>query len=185
MNAEKLAYLIDAHDRLVSLNTGWARFAESNQASGLSTNVLGQSLWRYVHGRETKHVYEILLRRARNDYRCLNFPFRCDAPTKRRHLSMEMCPHPDGAVEFVSTLLREETRSHLALLDPTLERDETFVKTCSWCKKVQASQWVEVEAAISEIGLFDRPRLSQMSHGMCPDCLWLFKTLLGPKRPVA
>ena len=42
---------------------------------------------------------------------------------------------------------------------------------CGWCSRVWAGgAWVEVEAAAGRLGLFERPLLPSMSHGICEDC---------------
>jgi hypothetical protein len=40
------------------------------------------------------------------------------------------------------------------------------------CKKVELSEntWVEVEAAVISLKLFERNKLPQISHGLCADC---------------
>ena len=68
-------------------------------------------------------------------------------------MQMVMQPLPDHAVEFVCTILREEPRDEVALLNPATQRDDRFIVMCGWCKKVQTSEWVEVEEAIIRLHL--------------------------------
>jgi hypothetical protein len=43
---------------------------------------------------------------------------------------------------------------------------------CGWCKRVAIGDaWMEVEDAVSELRLFERKVLPDISHGICPDCL--------------
>jgi hypothetical protein len=86
-------------------------------------------------------------------------------------MELEVFPLVDGTVEFQSRSLAEESRQPQAILDPEQPRSEEFVRVCSWCKKVDVGgQWVEVEEAVSHLGLFDQALLPQLTHGICLDC---------------
>jgi len=170
MQAKNYVYKIDARDRIISISPEWVTFAEANQAADIPRAVLGSSLWSHLYGAETVHVYQALLRRLRQEECLLTVPFRCDSPGIRRYLQMVMQPFPDHAVEFVCTILREEPRDEVALLNPATQRDDRFIVMCGWCKKVQTSEWVEVEEAIIRLHLFDQPRLPHITHGVCPRC---------------
>jgi hypothetical protein len=170
MNVKNYVYKIDAHDRIIYVNQDWVNFAEANQASDLSRTVLGSFLWNHLHGPEITHIYEMLLHRLRHENRSVTFPFRCDSPGIRRFLQMMMRPQRDDEVEFVCTLLREQPRDEVELLNPATRRDDTFIVMCSWCKKVQASGWVEVEEAVIRLHLFDQPLLPSITHGICLSC---------------
>ncbi len=170
MQAKPFIYKINAHDRIIYVNPTWAKFAEANQAAHLSRTVLGSSVWSHLYGSETTQIYQFLLRRARHKNRDLTFPFRCDAPGIRRYLQMVMRPHPNHAVEFVCTLLREEPRDDVKLLNPATPRDDKVIVMCGWCKKVQMPEWVEVEEGIIRLHHFDQPLLPRITHGVCPSC---------------
>lgn len=171
MKMKNYAYKIDAHDRIISISPDWVNFAEANQASVLSRTVLGSSLWSHLYGPGITLIFETLLRRVRHENRTLTFPFRCDSPGKRRYMQMVMRPLADHAVEFVSTLLREEPRDEVALLNPATQRDDRFIVMCAWCKKVKTPEWVEVEEAIIRLRLFAQPFLPHITHGVCPSCM--------------
>ena len=85
-------------------------------------------------------------------------------------MRMTILPLPDKGLEFRSELLREEPRPKVDLLDPALPRGTDFLEMCSWCKKVKAPDWVEVEEGVARLGLFQEPGLPRVSHGICPDC---------------
>lgn len=166
-------YEIDAHDVLIDVGDRWEQFAEECGAEGLDRRrVLNRPLWDFIAGRETKHAYELLLGRAREGGKPLVVPFRCDGPTIRRYMELDIVPRTAGQVQLVGRLLRTETRPHVALLDAERECSDEVLVICSWCKRVDAEgQWMEVEDAVSTLGLFVRTALPRLSHGICERCL--------------
>jgi hypothetical protein len=95
---------------------------------------------------------------------------------------MEVSGGPGGGVEFRTQVLSEEGREPQPLLERGRPHSEEFVRVCSWCKKVDVGgRWAEVEEAVARLGLFDRPLLPQLTHGICEDCYArMVGTLGGP-----
>jgi hypothetical protein len=87
-------------------------------------------------------------------------------------MQMQVSRLPDAGYEFVSTLLREESRDFQALYSASTERSDDLVRSCGWCKKIAIpqEQWVEVEEAVEVLRLFDRQSLPRITHGICPQC---------------
>lgn len=167
-------YRIDGNDRLVAVSGNWLDFARGNDAaqSCHPDMVLGRRIWEFIDGPETSHLYEIILTRIRKNGTPIRVPFRCDSPDKRRYLEMEIVPGEEGSIEFYSRIVREEPRDTVELLNPALPRSDEIVKLCSTCRKMELDnhRWVEVEAGIAELRLFDGPTLPQISHGLCKEC---------------
>lgn len=166
-------YTVDEDNVLEWVSTQWLTFAAENQARGLQPElILGHSLWEYVSGAETRHLYERLFDRVRELQAPVSVPFRCDAPELRRFMRLTIEPAEDCSLRIVVQLVREEERERVALLDVGVGRDEAFLSMCSWCRRVLAApdQWEEVEIAIQLLGLFERDSLPEISHGVCPDC---------------
>jgi hypothetical protein len=127
-------------------------------------------LFGYVSGSETQEIVRFLLARARSGRR-IAVAFRCDSPTRRRHLRLELTPSPDGSVRCSSTVLSEEEREAQPLLDPAVPRTGEILYVCSWCRRVAVdARWLDVEEAVEALGLFLQPALPAISHGICPDC---------------
>lgn len=166
-------YRIDSQDTILDVNDAWTAFAIENGAPELgAAAVVGQSMWRYIDGSETQHLWGMLLARARQTLRTHVFPFRCDAPTCRRHMEMAITGSPDGSVDFVSKLLREEPRSSVPLLESRQRRGESWLTICSWCNRVHVAEaeWSEVETAVERLALFSSDGLPQVTHGICRAC---------------
>ena len=118
------------------------------------------------------HLYEKLINRSRQQQKAIRFPFRCDAPDRRRFMEMEIYPLDKNATGFKSCIVREEMREPVLLLDIESDKSDEILVICSWCKKVKIdeSNWAEAERAIEALELFNVPLLPQLSHGMCSSC---------------
>ncbi|MFN0207068.1 MAG: hypothetical protein ACKVS6_12265, partial [Planctomycetota bacterium] len=167
------AYRVDANNRLVSVSSDWLSFARENQASHLSADaVIGQPLFQFVTGKETQLLYQMTIDRVRQTQRTVVIPFRCDSPSVRRFMELVISPCPNGHVQFTGRIIREEVREAVPLLDPSVSRTDEFLVVCSWCRRVEVSGcWLEVELAVKRLQLFDHTYLSQISHGICADCV--------------
>jgi hypothetical protein len=112
-----------------------------------------------------------LLQRARDSLSTVRFKFRCDAPAERRLLEMEIIPRADGSIEFQTNLITTQPRDEVSLLDRRSGRSDLLLKICGWCMRVQVNDsWLTIEDAITELRLFEAPRLPNVTHGMCPEC---------------
>lgn len=167
----RLAYRVDADDRLVDVAGEWDAFAVANGAPGLRFETLrGRSLPVLVTGPEMRLLTAQLLKRARARGEFV-LPFRCDAPERRRFLSMRLRAEAERSVWIETTLERVEPRAPVTLLDNRVPRSDALLVACSWCRQIRLDvRWVEVEEAVESLGLFHAPRLPQISHGICPPC---------------
>jgi len=164
---------IDGDDVIRYVNDEWIAFAKANDASGMTAeNVIGHSIYDFIAGAETRHVYRLLLARVRSRRVALRVPFRCDSPTKKRCMTLHIRPYGTTGVEFISELRHEETRGPVLLLDPAIPRGEEALRICSWCKRVLACQrWEEIETAIAHLDLMQSAEMPELKHGICPECL--------------
>ena len=167
-------YTIDHDDRIVQVSDNWLAFAEENLAADSChpEKIINRPIWHFIDGKESLHLYEVVLKKVRDRYARITFPFRCDSPDKRRYMQLHISPLRNNYVEFTSQILREEQRDSIEVLDVTIPRTDQFVKMCCMCKKVVVSEnvWVEVEIAIAELQLFDHHKLPAITHGTCPEC---------------
>jgi hypothetical protein len=70
-------------------------------------------------------------------------------------------------------IVLEEPRQPVDLLDGGPPRtSERIVTLCGWCKAARRPEggWDEVEQLVASARLFEKDRLPQISHGICPDC---------------
>ena len=86
-------YTVDEDDVLEWVSSHWLTFAAENAAVGLQPEIiLGRSLWEFVSGAETRHLYEHLFNKAREIQAPVSVPFRCDAPALRRFMRLTIKP---------------------------------------------------------------------------------------------
>ena len=164
---------VDRSGRIRFVNDAWLAFAAENSWHTSTAEVLKYPLMAYISDPETRHIYQMIIERVRNEGRQARFRYRCDSADCRR--LMEMHIHHDQTldqVEFRSRVLRLETRDPVALLAPNLaKRSGPLLTVCSWCKAVETNHaWVEVEQAVERLGLLAAQALPPISHGLCPTC---------------
>jgi len=168
-------YRIDKNDRLTYVSSEWLAFAKENSDNLFDPDeVLGHSLWEFVVDKETVHLYKMIIKKVHETKRLITVPLRCDSPTCRRELKIDIYECEDHGIQFDSHLITVEPRASVNLLDKGISRSNSFVTLCGWCNKVKLEdplKWVEVEVAISELKLFNSPELPHLSHGICPSCL--------------
>lgn len=178
MTTSLTRYGIDASDRIESVCDQWLEFAHTNDAPELDRAfVVGRTIWDFIAGTETHQVYRCLFDRVRDKQCAVSFPFRCDSPGGRRYMKLSLAPLPDDGIEFRASLLHEESREPVALLDRAAGREMRFIAMCSWCKRVRlpAKEWVEVEVALREMAILTEAPMRKVTHGICDDCTDTFE----------
>lgn len=166
-------YQVDTEHRIVYVNDEWDTFANENDAPNLTRDaVLGKVLWGYVFDKETRHLYRVAIEKVLSEKSSVSFPFRCDAPHIRRHMQMAVSPVDEDRCQFASTIVREEPREPVKLLEADVARSEELLRMCSWCKKLDADEagWLEVERGIEKLDLFRTSTLPAITHTICPSC---------------
>lgn len=167
-------YQIDADNRIAEVNEAWDDFALGNDGHHLlGTSVRGQPLFAFITDPTTRQLYHTMLARVRERRRPLMIHFRCDAPDRRRDMTLELRPVEDStAVDFVVYTLTDNDRPPVSLIDAHASRDDRVLRMCGWCKRVHlpTNTWVEVEEAIGPLEIFTRPTVPQLSHGICGEC---------------
>ncbi len=164
---------IDRAGRIGFVNDDWLDFAAENGWHISAMQVLGSQLTDCIAGPQTRHIYNQLIDRVREEGCEARFNYRCDSPDCRRFMEMRINHILElDQVEFRSRVLRLERREPINLVDLSLnKRSGEILNMCSWCKAVLVDQtWVEVELAVERLGLLADPVLPQISHGICPDC---------------
>ncbi|QNN23403.1 hypothetical protein HED60_14320 [Planctomycetales bacterium ZRK34] len=173
--AESITYHLDAEDRIVWVSPDWGRFAEANDAAELADTaaVIGQRIWPFIDGLTERSLYQQFFDLVRNAGKPIRIPLRCDSPTHRRHLELQIGPlDDDDGLAICSHTLRIEPRPTVVLLDRRTVRSQMLVDICSFCLKVRSgNDWIETEQAVRSMRLFGDGPAPQLSHGVCPVCL--------------
>lgn len=174
-----VVYRIDRKDRLAEFSDGWLTFATANGGQALrSSHILGRPLWDFLADATTMQLYQAMVQRLRQGRPPIRFRFRCDAPSRRRLLAMEITGDTAGGVGFRVTSILEQPRPSVPLLEPEVKRGGSLLAMCGWCKRsrLPTGAWVEVEEAIQTLGLFGGAPMPDVTHGICPLC---YTTIVG------
>lgn len=166
-----IVYQLNDRDEICFVNKEYDAFATANDGLNFtSVTVLHRPLWDFITDLTTRQLYRdvlILVRRGRP----LRFNFRCDSPTCRRLMEMNIGCVDNGAVEYRIRTITESNRPSQLLLEPNIDRFAELLRVCSWCKMIHVGDgWVEAEDAITSLGLFERPTLPAITHGICEQC---------------
>lgn len=174
MSQHFFTYRLDAADVIVGVSDNWSVFADANAWGSAMPpeGVVGRELWEFIHDYQTRQLYEALFQRARNGVPARPIPFRCDSPAERRFLELLIEGLPEAAIGITSRILRTEPRTPVQLLDAGAPRSDELLRICSMCKKIEAvpEQWLEVEDALAELGLFEAEKMPGLTHGVCRSC---------------
>jgi hypothetical protein len=167
-------YQLDHDDRIVALSHAFLAFAVQNDTPEITTAALvGRPIWDFVAGVTTRELYAALFQHVRLRQQPVRFPFRCDSPTRRRFMEMEVFPEPDLALRLAAIVVRSEDRPPVALLDPRVSHSDVVLEACSFCRAIRVAddRWLPAEDAVSALALFEARQLPLLSHGVCPACL--------------
>ncbi len=168
-----ILYHLNARDEILSVNEEWHSFARANEGKPLlSPEVLGRPLWDFIGDLETQHIYRLLHGRVRAQAAPAQLCLRCDGPSRRRLLELNISLAEDQGLTYRVRTVRLKDREPISLLDPHRPRSESFVTMCSWCKRVAVPSrgWLEVDEAVTALSLFSEPRPPQLTHGICDEC---------------
>lgn len=161
-------YRIDAND-VVFIDGSW----DTAQVPELAVPVSGRSLWSHMAPDATREIWELLVERVRASGDSRTVPFRCDGPTARRWFEMQVTALPNGGVGFQSTLVFEESRPTMWVLDLHRERDPALasIVLCAWCGcGLDGDTWVELEELVTRRRLLEAEQPPAIESGMCAAC---------------
>lgn len=176
MDAPTIVYLIDAEDRIVSVNGAWNDFASENDGTAvLAEHVVGRNLFDFITDTSTQHIYRQMLARIRGGTD-VQFSYRCDSPDCRRLMEMQVRgADAHGGVEFRSITLEAHAREPQLLpqADGATEMEPASLqRACGWCNRLDVNgTWMEIEDALPRLGLMEHPTAPMVTHGICADCV--------------
>ncbi|MBX3276391.1 MAG: hypothetical protein KF868_00155 [Acidobacteria bacterium] len=175
-----MVYIIDAADRVIHLDEDWVKCAGEMGREDLAPGrILGRTIWSFLHGIETVHLYRLLVRRARRGAQIeFRLVVKAGGEAQLRRMKIQAIAGGESVVFESSPIEAAEPDSTPLLSSGEGEAQESLLIVCSWCDRVKLPDetWVEVEQAVSRLGLFERETPPKLTHGVCEDC---FKSLGG------
>lgn len=187
MGLPTIIYTVDAHDRIVSVNEAWDRFATQNEGTAyLAEHIVGRNLFEFIGDDSTRQIYRQMLVRIRGGTD-LEYRYRCDSLDCRRLMEMRVrATNSEGGVEFRSITLdaTQRTPMRTPMRLPQADGAEVtepaeFQRACGWCNRLDVNGvWLEMEEALPLLLLHETPTAPTLTHGMCEACLAKMKAEL-------
>jgi hypothetical protein len=171
MDTPPVEMIVDADDRIVACGLGWDDFAQANGAPTLTgTTLIGTPVLDAITGKVTRAFTQALLARVRVNGQPLAIPYRCDTPTQRRFMRMELAPLQGGGVRLRHWLVRSEPLGRLVRMETSRQRGRETRIRCSLCNLIkQGDDWLEPSELASCLGLSPDTPIS-VTYGICPAC---------------
>jgi len=166
-------YSIDASDVLAEVGAGWVQSAIDHGAPELERPDDERVLWESIGDDELRELWQLVVQQVRSERSEMRLPLRCDSARDRRWFEMTVSPLADGGVRFRSVLVFQEARRPVALLDPTVERDDASepIALCSWCGRGRLDgSWLDIERLAVDARLFEREAPPRVVPGICGSC---------------
>lgn len=172
-------YTIDALDRIVFVNAAWMEFMRgepgTHGAGGdefTIRSVIGRPIWDFVQGTQVRQLWEVLYGRIRAVGAPVFVPMRCDTPSLRRLIDLELHPLGERSIQHVCECVWSEARPAVALLDPAYPRDDRTLRSCTWCSRIQVhlGAWEEIEDAQRMLQIEATQTLPAVQKGVCTTC---------------
>lgn len=173
-------YWLDSDDRIIKVCDQWDQFAHQNGGHrAMADCVIGQPLWQFLVGDETRMWVETVLKRVRFMGEAIERPYRCDSEETQRHMRLNVTPLENNQLCLESTLVSTCLKKRPVIFS-THYGNTVLSKRCSICGRVQYNhQWIEAD----EIDLdHNSPLDCLVIYGVCEDCVSLarFKPISMP-----
>ncbi len=170
---ETVIVQVDKDNIITRLSSGWDQAAADGQAAdSLAQNkVIGLPLRHFITSDTTRMYVESCLKLCRLRQQVLYRPYRCDSPTHKRFLELQLTPLAEQAVEMKHFLLKEEPFERPVSIEDITNAEITPAGTyvrCSFCNRLKSMKnehWTLPE----QVALQPSQAL-RVIHSVCPDC---------------
>ena len=137
---EKVSYRINEKNEIIDVFDSWNNAALVGHADELldMKRIIGMSIFSVLHDDNTRMYYDSVFQKCRLLKKGHMLEYRCDSPTHKRFMKMELVPLANNDIDLFNYLLREEPFSHpLTIHDCTGSQNVSYTKRCSICKSLQ------------------------------------------------
>ncbi|MGI9579508.1 MAG: hypothetical protein ACR2OH_15020 [Microthrixaceae bacterium] len=166
-------YSVDRDDMLISTGGDWDTFAADNDGEELAGTSRRLSLWSQIQGQDAQNVWKLVLSEVRRTHAEAMVPLRCDAPDMRRWYEIDVAAGDNGAVDFRSRLVFEETRPDVSLIRRGSERTPkaSAVQLCCWCARgFDGNRWLSIDELVWSNDDLEHEPVPEISQGICGEC---------------
>ncbi|MBK9965824.1 MAG: hypothetical protein IPP07_13345 [Holophagales bacterium] len=167
-----MRYWLDSLDRIAAVDGEWRAFAVENGAEELTEeSVVGRSVFSFIADESVRHLWALLLRRARQGV-VVQVPIRCDSPDDFRALELVVTMDGPDLLLVTTSMLFVVPRPSVRLLRKVGPRSTSSVRICSWCKRIEVPVrgWCEVEEAAVLLEVLTGATPPGLEQGSCLDC---------------
>ena len=135
-------------------------------------NAIGIHVVSSIEDDHLREIWRLILATARDRRALQMFRMRCDAPSLRRTIEVALVPGSDGSITFTSLEVAVEPCDPVTLLGARTPRSTAPpLAVCSWCARARAgSDWLSLEATVSELQLFEQETVPPLLHTICTPC---------------
>jgi len=166
-------YRLSPDDAIAFVSDQWLAFARENGAGNLSAEaVLGRSIWDFIADQPTRDFYRQVFSSVRTTDRPAVVPFRCDSPTLRRFMRLEVRHQVGCGIKLKSILVRAEPCERRQVLDGETPPCDRRITMCSCCKQVliEPLGWVSLDAANHHPHVCPDDHRPSIRYEVCPAC---------------
>lgn len=166
---------VDRFDRIIALSQNWSEVAMEGhaQVALAPKKLVTKPLGFFIRGDDTRLYTEASLKLCRLRNETLYRHYRCDTPSHKRFMKLELVPLPNKAVQMNHFLLEMEPFANPVNIDDVAEQSHSatgifkYVR-CSMCnalKAVGSQQWVDPDKLSAEAASDVK-----VIHSVCPNC---------------
>lgn len=166
---------VDRNNCIVDIGDGWEEQAKLGHAEIAlkRETVISNYLCDFIQDDNTTMYIEATLSLCRVRKETLYRPYRCDSPSHKRFMELELRPLTNNQVQMTHFLLKEEPFQTAIVIDDitkttTNKAASNYYLRCSMCNSVKAPQsdeWQEPETIPEE----KKPHL-KVIHTICEKC---------------
>ena len=163
--------IVNRDNLIVELDETWLELARKNDSESVlaTEKILFQPLGKFIDDDNTRMYFEASLSLCRLKNQVLYRPYRCDSPTHKQFMELELAALEDGKVRMTHYLLKTEPFEkpvNFTVMKFNPHKGQA-VKRCSLCNRIQpigSDEWIEPETFFQ-----DKPGVMTI-HTVCPDC---------------
>lgn len=176
----EVVVVVNRFNKIISLSSNWTEVAAEGGAEQIlaTDKVIGKDLDSFISSDTTRMYIESCLKLCRLRKQTIFREYRCDSPTHKRFMELQLTPLDDGVVEMKHFLLREEPFDvPIDIQEVSQYPTKAQYIRCSMCNRLKQTgtdEWVAPESLHMEFR-----RSLPVIHSVCPDCmnaLWQNRT---------
>ena len=168
---ERVTYLIDKENRIIEVSNDWMKAALNGEAKDLThlNSIIGKELFSYITDDATRMYYDVIFKSCRILKRSHSIAYRCDSPTHKRFMKMNIIPESDENLHIENYLVKEEPfENEIYISEDSNGYSNQSILRCTICNSLQLKKdghWETPENLVKE-----KKRSLRVIHSVCPTC---------------